>query len=86
VSPNSSSVSPNSSTTSSSPAVVVDWTILRPGGLTDQPATHQVEAQERGIAGGRITRGDVAWFILEHCLHADSSMKYSGKALTLINK
>ncbi len=37
----------------------LDWTILRPGGLTDQPATGQV--QIRGtVERGEISRADVA--------------------------
>ncbi|KAA6184534.1 SDR family oxidoreductase [Thiohalocapsa marina] len=43
----------------------LDWTIVRPGGLTDGPRTGQYRhGLDRGIKGGRISRADVAEFVL----------------------
>ncbi len=43
----------------------LDWTIIRPGGLTDGPLTGQYQAgTEKSIRAGRIARADVAHFIL----------------------
>lgn len=42
------------------------WTIVRPGGLTDKPATGRVVAlEEPGKLGRTIARADVATFILD---------------------
>lgn len=52
------------------------WTIVRPAGLTDKPATGQWKAlrhDEPGKVGGRVTRGDVAGCIL-WALSDDSSV------------
>ena len=38
----------------------LDWTILRPGGLTDDPATGRVTLGFPPLPGGRIPRADVA--------------------------
>jgi nucleoside-diphosphate-sugar epimerase len=35
------------------------WTVLRPGGLTDQPATGRVQLKP-AVPGGRVPRADVA--------------------------
>lgn len=44
------------------------WTIVRPGGLTDKPATGRIVAlEQRGPMGGTIPRADVAAFLLD-CL------------------
>jgi putative NADH-flavin reductase len=45
----------------------VDWTIVRPGFLTNQPATRKYRALTdlTGVVAGRIARADVAHFILE---------------------
>lgn len=45
----------------------VDWTIVRPGFLTNQPATkhYRVLTDLSGVVAGRISRADVAHFILE---------------------
>lgn len=39
------------------------YTIVRPGELTDEPATGKVEAARR-VERGRITRADVAWTLV----------------------
>lgn len=44
----------------------LDWTIVRPGGLTDGPATGRYRAgTEKDISAGQVARADVAAFILE---------------------
>jgi uncharacterized protein YbjT (DUF2867 family) len=58
----------------------LDYTIIRPGGLTDDPGTGQVEIAER-VDYGRVTRDDVASVIAE-CLVADNTI---GKAFDLLN-
>ena len=46
----------------------LDWTIVRPGGLTDKPATGRIAAlEEPGPMEATIPRADVATFILD-CL------------------
>lgn len=43
-----------------------DWIIVRPGGLTDGPATGQYEAGlGANISAGQVSRADVAAFILQ---------------------
>jgi putative NADH-flavin reductase len=43
----------------------LDWTIVRPGGLTDGPRTGAYRfGRDRSIKGGRISRADVAEFVL----------------------
>ncbi len=51
----------------------LDWTIVRPAGLTDGPATHavQIVTSESRRHVRRISRADVAAFILQH-LAADT--------------
>ena len=58
----------------------LDYTILRPGGLTDDPGTGKVQLGER-LEYGQVTRDDVAAVIAE-CLTADNSI---GKAFDLLN-
>jgi nucleoside-diphosphate-sugar epimerase len=58
----------------------LDYTILRPGGLTDDPGTGKVQVGER-LDYGQVTREDVAGVIAE-CLVADNSI---GKAFDLLN-
>ena len=41
----------------------LDWTIVRPGGLTDGPATGQIDLAEE-LGGGRISREDVAAIVV----------------------
>jgi putative NADH-flavin reductase len=44
----------------------LDWTIVRPGGLTDAPRTGAYRfGLDRSIRGGRISRADVADFVLK---------------------
>jgi uncharacterized protein YbjT (DUF2867 family) len=58
----------------------LDYTIIRPGGLTDDPGTGNVQIAER-IEYGTVTRDDVAAVIAE-CLVADNTI---GKAFDLVN-
>lgn len=46
----------------------LDWTIVRPTGLTDKPATgawRALEPSQEGKLGGTITRADLAAFMLQ---------------------
>jgi uncharacterized protein YbjT (DUF2867 family) len=58
----------------------LDYTILRPGGLTDDPGTGKVQLGER-VEYGPVTREDVAAVIAE-CLVADNTI---GKAFDVLN-
>ncbi len=58
----------------------LDYTVIRPGGLTDDPGTGKVEIGER-VDYGQVTRDDVASVIAE-CLTADNSI---GKSFDLLN-
>jgi uncharacterized protein YbjT (DUF2867 family) len=58
----------------------LDYTIIRPGGLTDGPGTGNVQIAER-VEYGTVTRDDVAAVIAE-CLVADNTI---GKAFDLLN-
>ena len=58
----------------------LDYTIVRPGGLTDDPGTGKVEIGDLE-SGGSVTRDDVA-AVLAECLTADNTI---GKAFDLIN-
>ena len=58
----------------------LDYTIVRPGGLTDDPGTGKVEIAET-VESGTVTRDDVAAVIAE-CLNADNTI---GKAFDLLN-
>jgi nucleoside-diphosphate-sugar epimerase len=58
----------------------LDYTILRPGGLTDDPGTGKVQLGER-LDYGKVTRDDVAAVIAE-CLTADNAI---GKAFDVLN-
>jgi putative NADH-flavin reductase len=48
----------------------VDWTILRPGFLTNGPLTknYQILTNMAGVTAGRISRADVAHFILKELM------------------
>lgn len=50
----------------------LDWTVVRPGGLTDGPATDRIRVGKR-LPGGRIARADVAALIVA-VLQADSTI------------
>jgi uncharacterized protein YbjT (DUF2867 family) len=58
----------------------LEYTILRPGGLTDDPGTGKVLLGER-LEYGKVTRDDVA-AVIAGCLTADNSI---GKAFDLLN-
>jgi uncharacterized protein YbjT (DUF2867 family) len=58
----------------------LDYTIVRPGRLTDDPGTGRVEIAERLERSGEVTRDDVAAVIAE-VLRADNAI---GKAFDLI--
>ena len=58
----------------------LDFTIVRPGGLTDDPGTGKVEIAERIERSGQVTRDDVAAVIAE-VLTADNTI---GKAFDLL--
>jgi uncharacterized protein YbjT (DUF2867 family) len=58
----------------------LDYTIVRPGGLTDDPGTGTVQVADQ-LDTGQVTRDDVAAVIAE-CLVADNSI---GKAFDLLN-
>jgi nucleoside-diphosphate-sugar epimerase len=57
----------------------LDYTIVRPGGLTDEPGTGKVQLGE--LEYGQVTRDDVA-LVLAECLTADNSI---GKSFDLLN-
>jgi uncharacterized protein YbjT (DUF2867 family) len=59
----------------------LDYTIVRPGGLTDDPGTGKVQVAEALETGGRVSRDDVAAVIAE-ALTADNTI---GKAFDLLN-
>jgi hypothetical protein len=60
----------------------LDWTIVRPAGLTDAPQTNAVQiitpASSRHVR--RIARADAAAFILNHLTDADLYQKTFGIA------
>jgi len=58
----------------------LDYTIVRPGGLTDDPGTGKVQIAETIEGSGRVTRDDVAAVIAE-VLRADNT---AGKAFDLL--
>jgi len=60
----------------------LDWVIVRPGVLTNGPRTgeYRVVTDLKGVHGGKISRGDVADFILREA----AEMKYKGQAPLLI--
>jgi uncharacterized protein YbjT (DUF2867 family) len=59
----------------------LDYTIVRPGGLTDDAGTGKVQVAEKLEGGGTVTRDDVAAVIGE-VLGADNTI---GKAFDLLN-
>ncbi|ETW07958.1 hypothetical protein H310_02344 [Aphanomyces invadans] len=61
-----------------------DYVLVRPGGLTDSETTGVYTAAERGIAGGRITRGNVAHFIVNELVPGKKGDKYSNKTFQLV--
>jgi len=59
----------------------LDYTIVRPGGLTDDPGTGKVDIAEDLGRSGSVTRDDVA-LVLAEVLRADNTI---GKAFDLLN-
>lgn len=57
----------------------LDYTIVRPGGLTDDPGTGTVSLGE-DLSGGKVARDDVA-LVLAEVLRADNTI---GKAFDLV--
>jgi uncharacterized protein YbjT (DUF2867 family) len=58
----------------------LDWTIVRPGGLTDAPAAGTVAIAERLGRYGEVTREDVALVLLES-LGAENSIRKTFEVL-----
>ncbi len=58
----------------------LDYTVVRPGGLTDDPGTGKVEIAERLDHSGRVPRDDVALVLVE-CLTAENTF---GKSFDLL--
>jgi len=59
----------------------LDYTIVRPGGLTDDAGTGQVDVAEDVRRSGSVTRDDVA-LVLAEVLRADNTI---GKSFDLLN-
>jgi uncharacterized protein YbjT (DUF2867 family) len=59
----------------------LDYTIVRPGGLTDDAGTGEVDVAEALGRSGSVTRDDVA-LVLAECLNAPNTV---GKAFDLLN-
>jgi uncharacterized protein YbjT (DUF2867 family) len=59
----------------------LDYTIVRPGRLTDDPGTGKVNLGDGPGGAGSVTRDDVA-LVLAECLTADNTI---GKAFDLLN-
>jgi nucleoside-diphosphate-sugar epimerase len=59
----------------------LDYTIVRPGGLTDDPGTGKVDLGDGPGGAGSVTRDDVA-LVLAEALTADNTI---GKAFDLLN-
>jgi uncharacterized protein YbjT (DUF2867 family) len=58
----------------------LDWTIVRPGGLTDEPGSGRVALAERLGRYGRVPRQDVALVLLE-CLAAPNTVRKTFEVL-----
>jgi nucleoside-diphosphate-sugar epimerase len=58
----------------------LDYTIVRPGGLTDDPGSGKVEIAEDVGRSGTVTRDDVALVVAE-CLNAENAI---GKSFDLL--
>jgi uncharacterized protein YbjT (DUF2867 family) len=59
----------------------LDYTIVRPGSLTDEPGTGRVQLAENLETGGSVSREDVAAVLVE-CLGAENTI---GKSFDLLN-
>lgn len=59
----------------------LDWTIVRPGGLTDGPATGKAKSGlDPKIVAGQVSRADVAAFVLQQL--ADDAYLHKAPAIT----
>jgi uncharacterized protein YbjT (DUF2867 family) len=58
----------------------LEWTIVRPGGLTDEPGSGLVAIAERLGRSGQVPRQDVALVLLE-CLGADNTIRKTFEVL-----
>jgi uncharacterized protein YbjT (DUF2867 family) len=58
----------------------LDWTIVRPGGLTDEPGSGRVALADRLGRFGRVPRQDVALVLLE-CLEAPNTVRKTFEVL-----
>lgn len=59
----------------------LDWTIVRPGGLTDGPATGRYRAGvDPKIVAGQVSRSDVAAFVLQQL--TDDTYLHKAPAIT----
>ncbi|MCA9972101.1 MAG: SDR family oxidoreductase, partial [Anaerolineales bacterium] len=59
----------------------LDWTIVRPGGLTDGPPTDRYTAGlDKSITAGQVSRADVAAFVLQQL--ADATYVQKTPAIT----
>jgi uncharacterized protein YbjT (DUF2867 family) len=58
----------------------LEWTIVRPGGLSDAPGSGRVAIAERLSRWGQVTREDVALVLLE-CLGAGNSIRKTFEVL-----
>jgi len=59
----------------------LDWTIVRPGGLTDGPATGSYKSGlDPKIGAGQVSRADVAAFVLEQL--TDSAYLFKSPAIS----
>ncbi len=58
----------------------LDWTIVRPGGLTDEPGSGQVAIADTLGRFGQVPREDVALVLFE-CLGADSTVRRTFEVL-----
>jgi uncharacterized protein YbjT (DUF2867 family) len=52
----------------------LDWTVARPGGLTDEPPVGLVDLAPRLGRSGKVTRADVA-LVLAGCLEEDVTIR-----------
>ena len=58
----------------------LDWTIVRPGGLSSEPATGTATLTEDPLTSGMIRRGDVARLTVQ-CLDDDKTMGHAYTAI-----
>jgi uncharacterized protein YbjT (DUF2867 family) len=58
----------------------LEWTIVRPGGLTDEPGSGRVDIAPTLGRSGQVPRQDVALVLLE-CLGADSTIRRTFEVL-----